>query len=126
MLEGYRVFSISFIFRPGIYDDDFHRLDKAVADLAKGTEGFLGSETWVSRDGKTRNAVYYWSDLERLRDFAQAVEHREAKTNYSRWYDAYQVVVAEIRSVYGDGRLEHITAPIAKISPVGRGGPRTA
>ena len=118
------VFSISFMFRPGAYDEDFHRLDNAIAEIAKGTGGFLGSEVWVSPDGKTRNAVYYWSDLARLQDFAQALEHREAKANYSRWYDAYQVVVAEIRSVYGDGRLEHVTAPIARISPVGRGSAR--
>ncbi|MCU0484007.1 MAG: hypothetical protein MUC54_07045, partial [Chloroflexi bacterium] len=57
-----------------------------------------------------------------LRDFAQAVEHREAKADYARWYDAYQVIVAEIRSVYGDGRLGHITDAIARVSPVGRGG----
>lgn len=120
------MFSISFIFRPGAYDDDFHRLDDAIAALAKGTEGFLGSEVWASRDGKTTNAVYYWSDLDCLRDFAQAVEHREAKAHFSRWYDAYQVIVAEIRTVYGDGRLEHITAPIATISPVGRGGARSS
>lgn len=118
------MFSISFIFRPGAYDDEFHRLDSAIAEIAKGTEGFLGSEVWASRDGKTTNAVYYWSDLNRLRDFSQAVEHREAKANYSRWYEGYQVVVAEIRNVYGDGRLEHITAPIAKISAVGRGAAR--
>ncbi|MCU0483770.1 MAG: DUF4188 domain-containing protein, partial [Chloroflexi bacterium] len=73
------MFSISFIFRPGTYDDDFHRLDDAIAAVAKQTDGYLGSETWVSRDGKTINAVYYWADLAHLRDFAQAVEHREAK-----------------------------------------------
>ena len=116
------MFSISFMFRPGRYDDEFHRLDDAVAAIAKGTAGFLGSETWISVDGATRNAIYYWSDLSRLRDFAQAVEHRQAKAAYGRWYDAYQVVVAEIRTVYGDGRLDHITAPIAKVSPVGKGG----
>jgi len=115
------MFTISFIFRPGTYDDDFHRLDGAIAATAKQTEGFLGSETWVSGDGKTINAVYYWADLKHLRDFAQAVEHREAKASYARWYDAYQVVVAEIRSVYGDGRLGHITDAIARVSPVGRG-----
>ena len=110
------------MFRPGTYDDDFHRLDNAIGAIAQQTEGFVGSEVWVSRDAKTRNAVYYWSDLTHLRDFAQAVEHRQAKAEYGRWYDAYQVVVAEIRSVYGDGRLDHITAPIAKVSPVGRDG----
>ena len=116
------MFSISFIFKPGTYDDEFHRLDDAIAGVARRTEGFLGSETWVSHDGKTLNAIYYWADLGHLRDFAQAIEHRQAKASYARWYDAYQVIVAEIRSVYGDGRLEHITNAIARVSPVGRGG----
>ncbi len=110
------------MFRPGTYDDDFHRLDDAIAGLAKETTGFLGSEVWLSPDGVTRNAIYYWSDFAHLRDFSQAVEHRAAKAEYGRWYEAYQVVVAEIRSVYGDGRLQHITTPIARVSPVGRGG----
>lgn len=48
--------------------------------------------------------------------------HTEAKASYDRWYDGYQVVVAEVRSVYGDGRLEHVTTPIANIRrPAGAG-----
>ena len=33
------MFSISFIFRPGTYDDDFHRLDAATQAVAEATEG---------------------------------------------------------------------------------------
>jgi heme-degrading monooxygenase HmoA len=109
------VFSISFIFKPGTYDDEFQRLDAAVGAVAKSTEGFLGSESWWSKDGTKCNAIYYWADLKHLSDFAQAMPHKEAKASYDRWYHGYQVVVAEIRSAYGDGRLEHITTPIANI-----------
>lgn len=116
------MFSISFIFKPGTYDDEFHRLNAATEAIAKSTQGFLGSESWWSKDGSKCNAIYYWADLKHLSDFAQAVTHREAKASYDRWYHGYQVVVAEIRSAYGDGRLEHITTPIANIRrPAGAG-----
>ena len=116
------MYSISLIFRPGTYDDDYDRLDAAISAIAAETEGYLGSEGWISKDGETKSAVYYWSDLKHLRDFAQHVTHREAKSQFPRWFEGYQVVVAEIRSVYGDGRLQHLTAPIAKVSPIGREG----
>ena len=116
------MFSISFIFKPGTYDDEFHRLDDATQAVADGTEGFLGSETWWSDDRTVCNAIYYWANLKHLDDFAQAVTHKEAKASYDRWYDGYQVVVAEIRTAYGDGRLEHITTPVASIRrPAGAG-----
>jgi hypothetical protein len=66
------VFSISFIFCPGTYDDEFHRLDAATQAVADATEGFLGSETWWSDDRSVCNAVYYWDDLAHLPDFARA------------------------------------------------------
>ena len=99
------MFSISFVFRPGTYDNEFRRLDAATQKIAEATEGYLGSETWWSEDRAVCNAVYFWQDLRHLSDFAQAVPHREAKGSYDRWYDGYQVVVAEIRAAYGDGRL---------------------
>ena len=76
----------------------------------------------MSADGRTKSAVYYWSDLTHLRDYAQHLTHTAAKSQVPRWFEAYQVVVAEIRSVYGDGRLDHVTSPIAKVSPIGREG----
>jgi heme-degrading monooxygenase HmoA len=109
------VFTISFIFRPGTYDDEFHRLDAATQAVAESTEGYLGSETWWSDDRSVCNAVYYWEDLAHLSDFSQAIPHRAAKAAYERWYDGYQVVVAEVRGVYGDGRLPHLTSPIARV-----------
>ena len=109
------MFSISFIFKPGTYDDEFRRLDAATQAVAESTEGYLGSETWWSDDRTMCNAIYYWADLAHLSDFAQATTHRAAKSAYDRWYDGYQVVVAEVRGAYGDGRLPHLTSPIAKV-----------
>jgi len=109
------VFSISFIVRPGTYDDGFRRLDAATQAIAEATEGYLGVEVWWSEDRSVCNAVYYWDDLAHLPDFAQSVPHRAAKAGYDRWYGGYQVVVAEVRGAYGDGRLPHLTSPLAEI-----------
>ncbi len=109
------MFMVSFIFKPGTYDDEFRRLDAETQAVAESTEGYLGSETWWSADRTVCNAVYYWEDLGHLSEFARAVPHRAAKASYDRWYDGYQVVVAEVGGAYGDGRLPHLTSPIAKV-----------
>jgi heme-degrading monooxygenase HmoA len=101
--------SLSFHFRPGTYDEDFHRLDAQIQQIAEATPGYLGTEMWVSEDGVRRNAVYYWADLAHLKDFSRSAQHLRAKREYARWYDGYQVVVAEISAAYGDGRYEHVT-----------------
>ena len=109
------MFSVSFIFRPGAYDEEFHRLDAATQAIAEATKGFLGSETWWSDDRAVCNAVYYWEDRRQLAAFARAIPHRAAKARYDRWYDGYQVIVTEVRGAYGDGRHPHITSPISKV-----------
>jgi hypothetical protein len=102
------VFSSAFIFKPGTYDDEFRRLDAATQAVAESTEGYLGSGTWWSDNRTVCDAIYCWADLAHLSDFAQAVPHRAAKARY----DGYQVVVAEVRGAYGDGRLPHLTSPV--------------
>ncbi len=109
------MFMVSFLFRPGRYDDEFHRLNAETQAIAESTPGYLGSESWWSDDRSVRNAVYYWDDLGHLSDFSRAVPHLEAKSRYDRWYDGYQIVISDIRDAYGDGRLPHLTSPIAKV-----------
>jgi heme-degrading monooxygenase HmoA len=109
------MFSASFIWEPGEYDDEFHRLNGIIDDVAAATPGFLGSETWRSADGARNNAIYYWDSLESLQVFSRDPVHREAKRQYSRWYKAYHVVVAEVLRTYGDGGLEHVTLSARKI-----------
>jgi hypothetical protein len=90
------VISAAFIFRPGTYDDEFHRLNKLIDAAAKATEGFLGSETWKSFD-------------QALKEFSGNANHLEAKKQYSRWYDGYHIVVSEVIRSYGDDVIQHLT-----------------
>ncbi len=103
------MFSAAFIFRPGTYDDEFHRLNNLIDAAAKSTDGFLGSEAWQSFDGKTLNATYYWESLEALKEFSGNANHLEAKKQYSRWYDGYHIVVSEVIRSYGDNTIPHLT-----------------
>jgi heme-degrading monooxygenase HmoA len=103
------MYSAAFIFRPGTYDDEFHRLNGLIDAAANATEGYLGSESWQSADGATINATYYWASLEALQTFSRNPHHLEAKKQYDRWYDAYHIVISEVLKSYGDDALDHIT-----------------
>ncbi|MFP5375092.1 MAG: antibiotic biosynthesis monooxygenase family protein [Gammaproteobacteria bacterium] len=103
------MYSASFIWEPGVYDDEFHRLNGLIDSLAKSLPGFLGVESWQSADGKRRNAVYYWDSLDTLKQFSTHPTHQEAKRQYARWYNGYHIVVAEVVRSYGDGAFAHIT-----------------
>ena len=99
-----------FIFRPGAYDARFHELDGQIDAFAASLPGFIGVETWQSADGAVKNACYYFADMAAVRELSQFASHQEAKAEYQRWYDGYQIVVSEVRASYGDGRLAHLTA----------------
>jgi len=103
------MYSAAFIFRPGTYDEEFHRLNALIDEAAKSTEGFLGAESWQSKDGRTLNATYYWRSLEDLQRFSRDPNHLEAKKQYARWYDGYHIVISEIVRSYGDGAIPHLT-----------------
>lgn len=100
-----------FIFKPGAYDDDFHRLDGEIDAYARSLPGFRAVEVWYSEDKATVNAAYYFEDRAAVRELSRFPQHREAKGQYQRWYDAYQIVVSEITASYGDKRLPHVTQP---------------
>jgi heme-degrading monooxygenase HmoA len=103
------MYSASFIFEAGTYDDEFHRLDALIESAAKATAGYLGQETWRSMDGQKTNAVYYWSSLDSLKEFSAHPEHLEAKRQYQKWYKGFHIVIAEIIKSYGDDVLTHVT-----------------
>jgi hypothetical protein len=98
-----------FIFKPGVYDDDFHRLDAEIDAFAKSLPGFRAVEVWQSPDGSVVNASYYFQDMASVRELSEFSTHQTAKGQYERWYDGYQIVVSEIRAAYGDGRLPHVS-----------------
>ena len=101
--------SAAFIYRPGEYDDEFHRLNDIIQAAAEALPGYLGVESWQSADGKLRNATYYWSDLAALREFSMHPSHLEAKRNYTRWYQGYHIVISEVIRSYGDRAFTNIT-----------------
>jgi heme-degrading monooxygenase HmoA len=100
------MYAARFAFRPGEYDDEFHRLDELDQRAAESNPGYEGKESWVSAEGDERLVVYYWSDLESLREFSQHPDHLEAKRRYEEWYEGYEVVISEVLRRYGDGRLD--------------------
>lgn len=103
------MFSASFIFEPGTYDDKFRALDAIIQAAAEATDGYLGQENFKSADGKKINAIYYWTSLESLKEFSSHPKHLEAKRQYQLWYNSFHIVISEIVKSYGDGRLSHIT-----------------
>jgi len=75
------MFHCSFMFTPIARDEEFQRLDDAIADYARTLEGFLGSESWFSADKSKINAVYFFETMEAVRTFATFPTHLEAKKN---------------------------------------------
>lgn len=94
-----------FIFKPGAYDDDFHRLDGQIDQFARSLPGFEKVETWRAPESDVVNAIYYFADKKSVFDLARFRQHREAKGHVQRWYDGYRIVVSEITATYGAGRL---------------------
>ncbi len=103
------MYSAAFIFEPGQYDGEFHRLNDQIAAVARCSPGFMGQEAWQSADGTRRNATYYWASLEDLREFSMHPAHLEAKRQYARWYKGYHIVVSQLVRSYGDGAFAHVT-----------------
>ena len=96
---------VQFIFKPGEYDDEFHRLDGQIDAFARNLPGFDRVESWQSPEGDVINAMYYFTDRESLRQLSRFPLHLEAKGQVQRWYDGYRIVVSEVSATYGDGRL---------------------
>jgi heme-degrading monooxygenase HmoA len=99
------VICVQFIFKPGTYDEDFHRLDGQIDEYARGLPGFVRTETWTQSEAGLVNAIYYFSDRDALRALSRFPTHVEAKGQVRRWYEGYRIVVTEVTATYGDGRL---------------------
>lgn len=102
---------VQFIFKPGTYDDDFHRLDGQIEEYARSLPGFNRVEWWQSADGTIMNAMYYFEDKKSVAQLARFPIHREAKGQVDRWYDGYRIVVTEVRATYGNDRLDLPISP---------------
>lgn len=101
------MFTSTFTFAPGAYDDDFHALDERIAETARAIPGYLGEETWENPATGLVSNVYYWDSMEALQQLMQHADHREAKARQANWLKGYQVVIAQVLRSYGDGGIPH-------------------
>lgn len=101
------MFTTTFTFLPGEFDEVFHALDARIARAAQTLPGYIGEESWTSAaNGQVCN-VYYWRDWASVQALMALPEHREAKAQQARWLRGYHVVVAEVLHHHGDGRMPH-------------------
>jgi heme-degrading monooxygenase HmoA len=107
------MYSSTFIFATKQFDDEFHRLDRAIAEMAKSIPGYIGEETWENATTGLVSNVYYWETLESLQMLMQHPKHLEAKANQDKWLDGYQVVISQVLRTYGDAKIGY---PIASTS----------
>lgn len=99
------MYSSTFIFAKGQFDDEFHRLDQVIASAARATPGYLGEESWENHSNGLISNVYYWESLEALQELVKHPTHLEAKSKQGNWLAGYQVVIAQVIRTYGDAKL---------------------
>ncbi|MFW0757459.1 antibiotic biosynthesis monooxygenase family protein [Pseudomonas sp. H11T01] len=95
----------AFIYTPGQRDEEFNRLSAIIDEVAISIPGFVGTQSWSSADGQLVNASYYWQDEASIKAFASHPTHLEAKRQYRKWYEGYQVVISRVERAYGDGTI---------------------
>jgi len=108
------MFSATFTFAKGDYDDEFHRRDQAIAEIAKSIPGYLGEEAWENPANGLTSTVYYWETLASLQQLVDHPLHRAAKERQGRWIRGYHITIAQVLRSYGDGGIGH---PLAGASP---------
>ncbi len=101
------MFTSTFTFAPGTYDDEFHALDARIADMARAIPGYLGEETWENATTGLVSNVYYWDSMAAMQQLIGDAAHREAKQAQAKWLKGYQVVIAEVLRSYGDAGIPH-------------------
>ncbi len=111
--ESNTMYSATFTFSKGDYDDEFHRRDQAIAEIAKTIPGYLGEEAWENPATGLISTVYYWQTLEALQQLVEHPQHRAAKDLQSRWIRGYHITIAQVLRSYGDGGIAH---PLAQAS----------
>jgi heme-degrading monooxygenase HmoA len=100
------MYSSTFTFAPGQFDEPFHRLDGEISAFAKSIPGYLGEEAWENRITGLVSNVYYWETLEALQQLTQHPTHLSAKSMQGNWLDGYQIIISQVLRVYGDSKLK--------------------
>lgn len=110
------MYTATFTFAKGEFNEAFEVLDAEIARIAKATPGYLGEETWENPATGLIANVYYWESMEALQALMKHPVHLAAKQQQAQWLKGYQVVIAEVVHTYGDGGIPH---PLAhRPSPV--------
>jgi heme-degrading monooxygenase HmoA len=117
------MYSATFTFAKGEYDDEFHQRDRAIAELAKSIPGYLGEEAWENTSSGLVSTVYYWDSLEALKRLVDDPRHLAAKQLQGRWLNGYHVTIAQVLKSYGDGKIGH---PLRGRSPRNEDNPTKA
>ena len=99
------MYTSTFIFAPGAFDDAFHRLDQRIAEVTRAIPGYLGEEAWENPTTGLVSNVYYWDSLDALQQLVQHPDHQHAQQRQAEWLAGYQVVIAQVLRTYGDARL---------------------
>jgi len=107
------MYTATFTFAKGEFDDAFYALDAEIAQLAKSIPGYLGEEAWENPTTGLMANVYYWESMEALQSLIRHPVHLAAKQRQAQWLKGYQVVIAKVVHVYGDGGIAH---PLAHLS----------
>jgi hypothetical protein len=101
------IYCATFIFRKGEFTEEFHRLDAVIADYAKKTKGYLGEESYENNENGQIINLYYWNNLEGLKDLMQNGTHLNAKRQQAKWLKGYQVTISKILAAYNDQQISH-------------------
>ena len=109
------MYSATFIFDKRQYDEEFYKLDYAIAELAKLSTGYLGEEAWENSETGCISNVYYWETLDGLNELMESPKHLEAKAAQSKWLNGYQIVISQVIRAYGDGTLPHPTSAFKRV-----------
>jgi heme-degrading monooxygenase HmoA len=109
------MFSSTFIFSKRQFDDDFYRLDEAIAEAAKSTPGYLGEESWENPASGLVSTVYYWDSMDSLLQLMKHPKHIEAKSKQDQWLSGYQVVISQVIRMYGDSKLAGVL-PVTRVA----------
>ncbi|MEG0939656.1 antibiotic biosynthesis monooxygenase family protein [Comamonas sp.] len=101
------MYTSTFTFSKGQYDDEFYALDKIIAEVAKSIPGYLGEEAWENQETGLISNVYYWDSMEALQTLMKHPSHTQGKQRQAQWLDGYQIVISQVISTYGDGGITH-------------------
>ncbi|PJZ79317.1 hypothetical protein [Leptospira meyeri] len=101
--------SATFIFKQKKSDLEFETLDRSIESYVENHPEYLGKDSWVNLEKGTTAVVYYFKSNLGLSSLKNFSDHQLAKSQYSKWYEGYQVIIAEVTKTYGDGSIFHLT-----------------